>query len=281
MTGTLPNSKIGGFSPLGSKTAWLAGVLWATLLFAARGTASDDYSIVPRTLDAGGAATASAAYALVGSLGGYGGSGAIQGLPAGIAINIEHNYIGQLGALPAVGDPGLFPVDDLVRRFSGFDLKVRVEDLLANDPDRADLTVTAVGPTASGVGTSFFQAPWVFYQSNGFDGDDSFSYTVRNAANLSETATVFIEVVQDLRNSLNITAITVEAGGAVHLSLRGIPGRTYRIQFATQAVISSIDDWVTLETLNADTTGLFEFSHLPTDNPPPDPVFGMYRSISP
>jgi len=178
----------------------------------------------------------------------------------------DHRVI--LNAAPVAGN-------DLLSRHTNSPAKISVAEMLANDSD-ADLdslrVLGADTPTANGA-TVRRDGAWVIYEPpSGFNGPDSFIYTISDGRGGAATGTVNVVLVPGGdEQTQNIVSIT-SSGSDVIVDFAGIPGRTYRIE--TTADLTPPITWTPHPAgpLVAGTNGVIQL----TDPAPPSPRF--YRA---
>lgn len=166
-------------------------------------------------------------------------------------------------------------VNDTIERYPTNTVKVKLATLLANDTD-ADgdtLSITVSTTTAHG-GTVEVRGLWVYYTpAPGYTGADSFTYTITDTRGGSATGTVNVAIKDDPNQTQNLTIVSL-GNGSYKLTFNGIPGRTYRIQYADTVPSTA---WQTLTTATANELGLFEY----IDTPAPEAPTRFYRSAYP
>ncbi len=189
------------------------------------------------------------------------------------------NFRGAATSSPAVLGLNHLPVvgSATVERFAAGGLRMKAEDLLLNDtdPDGDSLTVIGVSPTSAAGGTVTFDGRYVFYQPPpGFTKADSFPYAVSDG-NCGGTATGLV-TVQVKADNLPTSKATLEptGEGSLRLSFDGLPGGTYRIQYADSV---SPPLWQDLTTQTADAFGVWGYIEASSTNPPTR----YYRSVWP
>jgi hypothetical protein len=174
-----------------------------------------------------------------------------------------------LNAAPVAGT-------DTLSRHTNSPAKIAVSELLANDSD-ADLdtiTLTSVtSPTANGA-TVTRDGAWVIYEPPaGFNGADSFTYTISDGRGGTATGTVSV-VLTPGSNAQTQNIVSINSSGTdVIVRFAGIPGRTYRIE--TTADLTPPIIWTPHPggPLVARTNGVMQL----TDPAPPSPRF--YRAV--
>lgn len=178
-------------------------------------------------------------------------------------------------AIAAVNDPPVAGADAVARHPSQ-SVKIPVAALLANDSDiegNLPLTVTAVSsPTANGAAVTL-GGSMIFYQPNGHDGADTFTYTLSDSGGATATGSVSVNLIEDDEASENLVSLDMRSDGAMAAVFAGIPGREYVIQ-STDTL--SPPDWTNRATVTADSKGRISF----TDEPPL-PSQRFYRTVHP
>jgi hypothetical protein len=168
-------------------------------------------------------------------------------------------------------------VQDILKRQANGDTKVPVATLLANDTD-ADgdvLTLLSVSTTSAAGGLVIWSGDWVYYRPpGGYTNSDAFTYTISDGyCGGTATGNVLVQVMTTNGPSHNFT-INLQPDGSVRLLFTGVPGWTYRIQYAD--TLPPIN-WLDLSTNTADELGTYQFiDMLPTNAPA-----RFYRSVYP
>jgi hypothetical protein len=166
---------------------------------------------------------------------------------------------------------------DILQRPAGGDTKVQVSTLLANDTDHDGdtLTLTGVSSNSAAGGTVTWSGNWVYYQPlAGYTNSDVFTYTISDGyCGGIATGNVLVQVITASGPSHNFT-INLQPDGSVRLDFAGIPGWTYRIQYAD--TLPPVN-WMDLSTNTADSLGDYEYIDMPPANSPTR----FYRSVSP
>lgn len=188
----------------------------------------------------------------------------------------DANFLGCTNALAVNQVINTPPVarGDTIGRLASSGMKVPVAVLLANDGDPDGDSVTFDGVAGSSVygGTVTCSDKWVFYTPpEGFIEADTFSYHVKDAYSsvVSGTVSVLIDIDDTAAPNLTITDL---GNGSVAIQGDGIPGWTYRIEYATN---SEQPDWQLLGAATADLTGYLSF--IDTSASPQR----FYRTVSP
>ena len=164
------------------------------------------------------------------------------------------------------------PAGDTIERYPTQSVKVAIAELLLNDndpdPDDAVLfdSVISNGAIITVIGDK------VFYDPQGHFGADTFDYVVKDTFDATATATVQVNLIDDISKSLNIKFIRHIAAGTFEIVFAGIPGESYTIQFSP---IVSPANWETIGTANANAAGEFRFTYTPT----PLGTAGCFRSV--
>jgi ELWxxDGT repeat protein len=134
-------------------------------------------------------------------------------------------------------------------------VSISVAKLMRNDtdPDGDILTLSLGGVTTSNNGSILLSGGNVIYTPPvGFHGTDTFTYTLFDGYGGSASSTVTVTVAAAFAATANPIVLTTLAGGARRLSMVGIPGRTYRIEYS-----SDLSSWLTLGTRTAGSNGHF------------------------
>lgn len=189
------------------------------------------------------------------------------------------NAFGSITSSNALLSQNQRPVaaQDLIQRLTPSEVKVQVSSLLANDSDADSDVLTLVGVSSKSVagGTVSWHGNWVYYLPPvGYTNSDAFTYTISDGyCGGIASGNVLVQVMTASGPSHNFT-IYVQPNGAVRLVFAGIPGWTYRIQYAD--TLPAVN-WTDVSTNTADALGVYEF----TDTPPTNAPTRFYRSVSP
>jgi subtilisin-like proprotein convertase family protein len=162
----------------------------------------------------------------------------------------------------------------ILERESNSSVKVSVVALLANCSDADGDLITFLGASASSAngGTVASNSGWIFYTpAPGFTNIDTFTYSVSDGYSVPISGTVTVNIDPDNGPSPNLTIIAL-GNGSYSVLGDGIPGRTYRIEFAESVPQTN---WQDLGTATADDYGVFTF----TDTSSTGQRF--YRSVYP
>ncbi len=167
-------------------------------------------------------------------------------------------------------------IDDSVQRPQGQEIKVLAEKLLRNDsdPDGDPLTLVSVSSPSAQGGTVSLAGPWVVYTPpSGYNGTDTFTYTISDGRGGTAAATVTVSV-QDNSGALtqNYLSLGTLPNGNRNVQFMGIPGLTYSVQASTDMV-----SWVTIGTRMAGPNGSYAFEDVDTVSYPTR----FYRSVYP
>ena len=188
------------------------------------------------------------------------------------------NVFGSVTSSPAQLALGHSPVanPDTVYRFASGGVRVNVSELLANDTD-ADgnyLTVIGVSPSSAAGGTVGLTNNWVYYAPpGGSTNGDNFTYIVSDGHCGTDIGTVTVQTKADNPQPLTF-AIANPGDGSSQLTFDGIPGYTYRIEYADDL---SNPDWQTITTQTADGFGVCQFVDGSLTNTPSR----FYRAVWP
>src|SRR5690625_1105877 len=164
-------------------------------------------------------------------------------------------YFSTVVNLPPTADPVT------IERLRDLSARILLSDLLegASDPEGDSISLETVATTSANGGQIFVSGGWVLYQPpSGFNGDDRFTYTIRDSFG-AETVAMVDVVIRGSGNEPTLNVRSIEqlpaTGGHVRIRFAGVPGRTYEIQ----ATENLADGWQELGTVTADSVGLYEF----------------------
>ena len=214
---------------------------------------------------------------LIGGSASYG----ISSLTAGLhSITAEYpgdgNFIGTSSTLSQqISRPPIAGADRIERTGTN-EVKVLLTILLANDsdPDGQTFGLQSIGPASAHGGTVTVSEGWVYYvPPAGFTSEDSFTYVITNAFGATATGTVTVAIRTEIPPSLTLR-ITLLPGGSFNLRFDGVPGRTYRVEYAESLTLPT---WQPIGSRTADSLGVFEMTH----TPPPGAISGFYRAVYP
>ncbi len=203
--------------------------------------------------------------------------------PGAVVVDFPAGGFADLGGILNAAETEGFTVansppiagDDLVERHPTVSVKIPVADLLANDIDpglgtNAGLSITGVNYTGGNGADLTLDGDTIFYDPNGFQGNDIFSYTVEDSGGESAVATVSVLATQGNGATFNVVDVQI-AGGQAEIAGVGIPGRSYRGQHSSDLI-----NWTTFATVVADPFGRIEMT-----DPGPLPPVRFYRIIQP
>ncbi len=149
-----------------------------------------------------------------------------------------------------------------LERLPGMDVKVTADELLAvaTDPDGDPLVLASVAETSLHGAEIARAGIWVVYVApDGFDENDSFTYTISDGKGGEATGTVLIAMREGGGDGVTPNRhgeIEVISGGTgARVRFIGVPGRTYLIQ----ATSDLGGPWETIGTSTADSAGLYEY----------------------
>ena len=147
-------------------------------------------------------------------------------------------------------------VTDIVSRGKFTSLKINIASLLTNDIDAELDPITLVGInllTTNNV-TLFTNATTIFY-TNSPNVDDKFTYTISDGHGGTNTGAVLIQIVQSSSTATTVRLQTGVPGANTNtITLAGIPGYQYVVQFSTNLVSGQ---WFNLSTNTAAANGLW------------------------
>ena len=171
----------------------------------------------------------------------------------------DGNFFGVTNQLPPVQLINSVPVavGDTLERDPTNGVRVSIATLLSNDTDADSDPISFLGVSAISAngGTVVSNAGWVFYTPPvGFTNADTFTYTISDGYGPPVTGTVTVNIRVDSGPYLAISGL---GNGSLAVRGNGIPGRTYRIQFATDPQNPA---WNLLGPATADTSGFFVFT---------------------
>jgi hypothetical protein len=196
---------------------------------------------------------------------------------AGYFVTVS-NAVGSTTSSIAVlsQDHSPVAVQDIIQQQAGF-VAIQVATLLTNDfdPDGDPITFVGVSSNSAAGGTVTWGGNYVFYQPPaGYTNSDAFNYYISDGfCGGVSTGYVLLQVTTSNGPSHNFR-IAGQADGSVKLTFAGVPGWTYRIQYATN--LSPIN-WTDLSTNTADGSGMYQYvDHQVTNSPT-----RYYRSVSP
>ena len=221
--------------------------------------------------------TADGPVSLSGGIAGYSTTNLAHGTHTVVAEYAgDGNFTGTTNVLAAAQVINTPPVagPDTVQRDPTNGVKVSVGTLLSNcsDTDGDPISFLGVSATSANGGTVVSNGGWVFYTpAPGFTNSDTFAYTISDGWGAPVTGTVTVNIRLDNGPSSNLT-ISDLGNGSYAVRGDGIPGRSYRIQFADNAQPTN---WLTLGPATADAYGIFQFND--TNGSPQR----FYRSVYP
>jgi hypothetical protein len=196
---------------------------------------------------------------------------------AGYFVTVS-NVIGSATSSIAVlaQDHPPVAVQDIVQQQAGF-VAIQVATLLANDfdPDGDPITFVGVSSNSAAGGTVTWSGSYVFYlPPAGYTNSDAFNYYISDGyCGGVSTGYVLLQVTTSNGPSHNFK-IASQADGSVKLTFAGVPGWTYRIQYATS--LSPVN-WTNLSTNTADGSGMYQY----VDHQVTNSATRYYRSVSP
>lgn len=165
----------------------------------------------------------------------------------------------------AINNPPVANADTAGTR-QGKSINLSAAKLLANDTDAEGYTLTLTGVSAASTqgGTVSLNGGIITYApAGGFEGADTFTYTVSDGRGATTIGTVTVTVQSSDAASLNIVYGPVVVGANFVIRFAGIPGYTYTIE-STDSITPAT--WVKKQNLTAPAepgsfgVGVFEFS---------------------
>lgn len=248
-----------------SRVAGTALAARISLQAAAPLAVSADYTLYPAGPAAGGGVAVSTHYRLVSSIGG---AGSFAGFGPGLRAG--HGFAAALNEPPQ-------PRHDTLSRAPGRTAKIHLTRLRLNDTDPDDdaLHLLRFDALSERGGRVRLDNDWLLYEPPpGGAATDTFTYTLRDAAGHTATATVFVlEAAPGLAPSRNLIALTLLPGGQRRLTFAGIAGRRYVIEWSDTLPAAR---WEPLAVVEADPHGLIEW----VDATEPPPATRFYRTVS-
>lgn len=227
---------------------------------------SANYTLYPAAPAAGGGVAASTDYRLVSSIGAPGSFAAF-----GASLRLGHGFAAALNEPPQ-------PRHDTLSRTPGRTAKIHLTRLRLNDTDPDDdaLHLLRFDARSERGGRVGLDNDWLLYEPPpGGAASDTFTYTLRDAAGHTATATVFVlEAAPGLAPSQNLIALTLLPGGQRRLTFAGIAGRRYVIEWSDTLPATR---WEPLAIVEADPQGFIEW----VDATEPPPATRFYRTVSP
>ena len=167
-------------------------------------------------------------------------------------------------------------VQDIIQQQPGF-VAIQVATLLANDfdPDGDSISFVGVSSKTAAGGTATWSGNYVFYlPPAGYTNSDAFNYYISDGyCGGVSTGFVLLQVTTANGPSHNFK-IASQVDGSVKLTFAGVPGWTYRIQYATS--LSPVN-WTNLSTNTADGSGMYQY----VDHQVTNSATRYYRSVSP
>lgn len=124
-----------------------------------------------------------------------------------------------------------------------------------SDADKDAISVSAVSAKSTMNGIMALSGSYVLYSPPaGFQGQDSFVYTVADGKGGSAQATVTITVSAPVKPVRNPSSIKSLADGCKCVSFQAFPGSTFLVQASTDLI-----NWATISTVVADSVGGIEY----------------------
>lgn len=124
-----------------------------------------------------------------------------------------------------------------------------------SDPDKDAFSMTAVSAKSTANGSVTMSGNYVLYSPPaGFQGQDSFVYTVTDSKGASAQGTVTVSVKAPVKPVRNPSTIQSMADGSKTVSFQAFPGSTFQVQASTDLV-----NWATIATVVADGVGGIDY----------------------
>jgi hypothetical protein len=163
-------------------------------------------------------------------------------------------------------------VNDSAQHAPGAGVKIEIRKLLANDsdPENDVFNMTGLDPTSSQGGNVRFFGPFVVYDPPpGYDGPDSFQYSISDVHGFQASGIVNI-TVQPPTQAIPITVVSAEAlpNGDYRIHFIGIPQTTYFIEASVDLI-----NWFKIGSSTSDNQGKYFFDD------PTQAAHRFYRSI--
>jgi hypothetical protein len=144
-----------------------------------------------------------------------------------------------------------------IQREPASEAQVSISAVLTNctDADGDPITFVGVSGTSANGGAVVAYDGWIIYAPpQGFTGSDTFTYTISDGY-VSVDGTVTVNIHVDSGSSANLS-ISVLGNGPYLILGNGIPGLTYRMEFADNAQGTN---WQDLGAVTANSFGVFQF----------------------
>ena len=171
----------------------------------------------------------------------------------------DGNFLGITNLLSApqvINTPPVAGPLTLYRGLAG-GVQVTIAELLTNvsDADGDLITLSGISASSANGGAVVTNNGWIFYTpAPGFTNTDTFTYLATDGWSAPVAGTVTVDITPDTDPSRNLN-ITSLGNGSVAIGGQGIPGRTYIIQYTTNALPTT--DWFSLGSVTADSSGAF------------------------
>lgn len=194
------------------------------------------------------------------------GAGAVAGATTSLIISNSSLYLVIANPVAATAT---------VYRTAGSSLLIPVANIATNWTDGAGfvLSLTGVSALTTNAVSLSTNGANIFYP-NSANVNDQFTYTISD--NYGVTATGIINVVVNTATGVSGQAQSITVGGSsATVNFAGIPGYTYYVQRSTNLV-----SWVTIQTTNAPSGGLFNFTDTFSDLGGVPPVSAYYQLSS-
>ena len=169
---------------------------------------------------------------------------------------LESDFSNELVYTPSGNRPPV-AADDVVSIAPATLTRIDLGRMLRNDYDwdGDQISIATISRTTSQNGSLSLWGGLLYYISPpGFEGFDTFTYTVTDGVDLSQVATVTLNVQPRPKLTRPPSAILPQADGSVIVKFAGFPGGTYNVEASSDLV-----EWVVLGQVTSDTLGLAVF----------------------
>lgn len=179
----------------------------------------------------------------------------LPALPSTLRWNLSN--LANNGSISVVPNLPPVPVLASLSTLKNKAVTVGAAKLLARctDPEGDAFSVIGVSPSTNGAIVTLLSGNITYTPVSGFTGTDLFTYTL--ADSLGATSVGSVQVTVTDAPSLNRVSYAYDPdAGTMTLTFAGIPGMTYRVQYAT--TLTPPADWTDFSTNTAPPSGLFQ-----------------------